>query len=498
MTATELDQNTAAFNTEFKHRAAVFITGMTPAVVTETLCMLLRGECHSHLTSGKNHRFKPTEIHIITTRGDDATNSADVFIKQWKTHGLVEVLNCLKEYGVKDITIDLWFITKGADVKECWVDSTTNKLAFENSGINLTDWNTLKIRAYNANSAGSGDELSDIRTEAENSIAGDYVARVLRGLTHNSDGSDAGDRAIHASMAGGRKTMSGYMKGAMWLLGRAQDRLSHVLVDSDLEANKDWSLALIVGEANKRKATKSNYLLQGEKNEITHSGAGHQAITLTDVPFVRLGALLALSPSQSKLSYSELVTWAETRLKSAAASTISMILDCTTQAIDFNEQKVNLRGQKFYLLLLLAAQKKHKIDDGWVRVGFPFMTSDEVTRFENAWSKAEDNGLESNSTKHKSGHDVAVGQKPYYWSKTVSPLMTNINNDKAISAIVHHTPNAGDGLVVSRDTSAFGEPDGPAQKAFKISDRVTVEIRNFGGDTKDLVIVDDGFKQIPQ
>ena len=297
MTATELDQNTPAFN-KFKHRAAVFITGMTPAVVTETLCMLLRGECHSHLTSGKNHRFKPTEIHIITTRGDDATNSADVFIKQWKTHGLVEVLNCLKEYGVKDITIDLWFITKGADVKECWVDSTTNKLAFENSGINLTDWNTLKIRAYNANSAGSGDELSDIRTEAENSIAGDYVARVLRGLTH---GSDAGDRAIHASMAGGRKTMSGYMKGAMWLLGRAQDRLSHVLVDSDLEV-ANWKRKPIVGETAKRANTKDNYLLQGEKNEITHSGAGHQAITLTDVPFVRLGALLALSPSQSKLS----------------------------------------------------------------------------------------------------------------------------------------------------------------------------------------------------
>lgn len=499
MTVTDLDQNTGVFNVEFKHRAAVFITGMTPAVVTETLCMLLRGECHSHLTSGKKHRFVPTEIHIITTRGDDI-NGANAFITKWKNAGLEAVLNCLKEYGVNkrhEITIDLWFITSGADVKECWADSATGKLACGSSKIKLADWKGLKIRAYNAALPGKGDEVSDIRTEAENSIAGDYVARVLRGLTH---GSDAGNRAIHASMAGGRKTMSGYMKGAMWLLGRAQDRLSHVLVDSDLEVD-DWRLKPIVGETAGRANTKDNYLLQGEQNEITHSGsASHQAITLTDVPFVRLGALLALSPSQSKLSYSELVTWAETRLKNAG-NTISMTLDCKTQTIDLNGQVVELTGQRFFLLLLLAAQKKHKNADGWIRVGFLSMEIAEVKRFEAAWSKAEDNGLHvtrsGSSSKHKSGEKVADSEKPAYWSTTVSPLMTNINKDKVISAVVAHTPNAGDGLVVSRDTGEIGESDGPAQKAFMISARVSVEIRNFGGSTEDLVIVDNGFKHIP-
>jgi CRISPR-associated protein (TIGR02584 family) len=217
MTATKLDQSTEAFNEAFKKRAAIFITGETPAVVTETLCMLLRGECHSHLNSGEKHLFEPTEIHIITTRGDD-DSGPDGFIKQWKGAGLEAVLNCLKEYGINkihEITIDLWFITTGADATDCWADSAAKKCMIENSAINLSDWKSLKIRAHNAALPGKGDALSDIRTDAENSAAGDYVARVLRKLTH---GDGAADRAIHASMAGGRKTMSGYMKGAMWLL----------------------------------------------------------------------------------------------------------------------------------------------------------------------------------------------------------------------------------------------------------------------------------------
>jgi hypothetical protein len=173
----------------------------------------------------------------------------------------------------------------------------------------------------------------------------------------------------------------------------------------------------------------------------------------------------------------------------------------STQKISFNGQEIKLTGQRFYLLLLLAAQKKHNHADGWIRVGFMSMNPTEAKRFENAWSKAEDNGLTvtlgGSSSKHKSGKDVPKEEKPAYWSKTVSPLMTNINKDSVISAVVSHTPNAGDGLVVSRDTGEFGEKDGPAQKAFKISDRVTVEICNFGGNTKDLVIVDSGFKQLP-
>ena len=52
----------------------------------------------------------------------------------------------------------------------------------------------------------------------------DTMLRVLRRLTADPQ------CAIHASIAGGRKSMSFYMGYAMSLLARPQDRMSHVLV----------------------------------------------------------------------------------------------------------------------------------------------------------------------------------------------------------------------------------------------------------------------------
>jgi CRISPR-associated protein (TIGR02584 family) len=48
------------------------------------------------------------------------------------------------------------------------------------------------------------------------------------------------DCAIHASIAGGRKTMGFYLGYALSLFGRPQDRLSHVLVSSPFESNQNF------------------------------------------------------------------------------------------------------------------------------------------------------------------------------------------------------------------------------------------------------------------
>lgn len=71
--------------------------------------------------------------------------------------------------------------------------------------------------------------LEDIRTAEQNEWAGDQICDIVRDLT-----ADAGTR-IHASAAGGRKTMGIYLTAAMQLFGRAQYCLSHVLVSEDFE-----------------------------------------------------------------------------------------------------------------------------------------------------------------------------------------------------------------------------------------------------------------------
>jgi CRISPR-associated protein (TIGR02584 family) len=71
--------------------------------------------------------------------------------------------------------------------------------------------------------------MSDIRTPEENMVVGDEVLRLIRRLTLDTG------RQLHVSLAGGRKTMSFYMGYCLSLLGRDQDRLSHVLVEPQYE-----------------------------------------------------------------------------------------------------------------------------------------------------------------------------------------------------------------------------------------------------------------------
>lgn len=69
-----------------------------------------------------------------------------------------------------------------------------------------------------------GNVLSDAKGEADQTIMADFITSKIAQLTQNDD------LMIHASIAGGRKTMAFYMGYAMSLYGREQDVLSHVFV----------------------------------------------------------------------------------------------------------------------------------------------------------------------------------------------------------------------------------------------------------------------------
>jgi len=76
--------------------------------------------------------------------------------------------------------------------------------------------------------------LPDIRSVEDNTFAANQICEIVRELSLTSHTS------LHASAAGGRKTMSIYLTAAMQLFGRAQDRLSHVLVSEDFETHPDF------------------------------------------------------------------------------------------------------------------------------------------------------------------------------------------------------------------------------------------------------------------
>jgi CRISPR-associated protein (TIGR02584 family) len=74
-----------------------------------------------------------------------------------------------------------------------------------------------------------GAELEDIRSESDQSAMADFITKHVRLITHDDTNN------IHASIAGGRKSMSFYMGYIFAMFAREDDSLSHVLVPPQYE-----------------------------------------------------------------------------------------------------------------------------------------------------------------------------------------------------------------------------------------------------------------------
>ena len=94
--------------------------------------------------------------------------------------------------------------------------------------IKLPDENIWLIEDDN------GQPINDAKSEIEQTYMADFITRKVFELTNKNDIS------IHASIAGGRKTMAFYLGYAMSLLGREQDSLSHVFVNDEFEFVRDF------------------------------------------------------------------------------------------------------------------------------------------------------------------------------------------------------------------------------------------------------------------
>ena len=150
----------------------IFVAGMTPQIVTETIYALAK----------QTPPVYPDEIYIITTSAGKRYIRKTLFEK--------DILNKLfAEYDIPAINIS------------------------ENSFI-VAGNNTIT-------------EFEDIKDSNQNEIMGDLITGFIQ--------EKAGDPSarLHCSIAGGRKTMSFYMGAALQLFGRPWDKLYHVLVSPE-------------------------------------------------------------------------------------------------------------------------------------------------------------------------------------------------------------------------------------------------------------------------
>lgn len=170
----------------FSRRVLLCVTGLSPQVVTETLYALARQE----------PAFIPTEVHVITT-----STGADM------------------------ITRKLIARPDGKFHQLCREHIAGHRIRFDNACIHV-----IKSK---------GRALSDILTVDDNLAVADTTARVVLEFTSDPH------CALHASIAGGRKTMGYYLGYTVSLLGRRQDALSHVLISPpQLESHSEFYFPL--------------------------------------------------------------------------------------------------------------------------------------------------------------------------------------------------------------------------------------------------------------
>ncbi len=180
-----------------------------------------------------------------------------------------------------------------------------------------------------------GRPVEDLRTARENAAVADQLAKFVRDLAI-----DPGVR-IHASLAGGRKTMTYYLGYALSLFGRPGDRLTHVLVSEDFEGHPEFFYP----------PPRSMELRTGADKRVSTADA---RIDLVDIPFVRLREFVPANVLRG--SFSEMVSGAEQAL-AARCGGLRLEADPATHTLRAAGRECRLRPQGFalYLHLVLVA-----------------------------------------------------------------------------------------------------------------------------------------------
>jgi CRISPR-associated protein (TIGR02584 family) len=236
------------------------VTGASPQVLTETVYAL-----------HKQGKPMPEEVFVITTKTS----------KQMLVEGLFEQGHwgkLLHDYGLGDIRFPQDNICCIADENGVLVD--------------------------------------DAKSEEDQTSMADFITRKVAQLTSQDD------VAIHASIAGGRKTMAFYMGYAMSLYGREQDVLSHVFVNDEFEFVKDFYFP-----------TPDEQWITG-KNGQGSLNAQLAQVTLAEIPFVRM----------RKQFENKLLEQIE---EQTFSKTVAMMNNAATQKMDIN---INTKNRSISVL----------------------------------------------------------------------------------------------------------------------------------------------------
>ena len=210
-----------------------------------------------------------------------------------------------------------------------------------------------------------GQPLEDISNVVDNETLADQLFAFVRKLATSTD------VCLHASIAGGRKTMGLYIGLAMQFYGRPGDTLSHVLVNPELE-NREFFYPPPNGA----------HVILSDGRTIA---ADEIRLELAEIPLLLLGEKIPFLEKHANAGYTELIKIAQQEYNALEAIT-PVIINTFSRRLEIGEVTINLTPLEVALYLFFVqrhleggSDERYSISRSDIREGFLTAALKEIT-----------------------------------------------------------------------------------------------------------------------
>jgi len=281
------------------------VTGMSPAVLTETVWTLAHGA----------EPVIPDKVVAVTTRAG-------------KKKLQEELLSPRPDYSGHTV----WMALSASLHKKG--HNTENKLQFGDTNEH--------IRVFTRNTPTGPAELDTVTTDEENMAAADFLLDCVRAIVSTEN------TRLVASIAGGYKTMSALLYACVSLIGHDGDRITHVLVQDPFDKQLSPGFYYPAQPAK---------ILDFKGRKIRASDA---VISLADVPFVPFRKLFSENFDAHPRSFTELVDFCKESVDSIAAKDIRLKFDRLARTLAVNGEPLRLSPSECMVIDFFIHSLKNK------------------------------------------------------------------------------------------------------------------------------------------